>query len=173
MNKLCPKCNSIMNENSYFKKYMCNNCNYTENIEHNNLGGIMNKMNNKDSNNNLIYIVYDRSFRFATFDFKTALNNAEDSNLVVYDLEDKGTLLDFYCSCYSIRDLEDELLESNLINTIPDCQQHIDDLKNYYEKMNKEREERNRKRQEEQDYKTYLRVKERLEQEKLQNKYDE
>lgn len=34
--KLCPKCNSLMTENSHFGKLICNSCNYREPI-HNNL----------------------------------------------------------------------------------------------------------------------------------------
>lgn len=113
--------------------------------------------------NNLIYIVYDRGFRLATYDFEKAINTAfNDSSLVVYDIDDKRTLLDFYCTEDTIYELESELLEDDLMDLIPNCKAIYKDLVDEYEEMCKRRERHNRKIEEEREYEIYLKVKERL-----------
>lgn len=128
---------------------------------------ISNKKNEskfKDSNyKNLIYIVYDRGFRLATYDFKEAISAAfSDSSLVVYDIKNSKTLLDFYCTEDTLYELGTELIKMELINLIPNCEMIYDDLRNKYEEMWNRRRMVNQKSQEEREYQIYLKVKERL-----------
>lgn len=113
--------------------------------------------------NNLIYIVYDRGFRLATYDFKEAINTAfSDSSLVVFDLQNKTTLSDFYCTDDTLYELEAELEEKSLMDLIPDCKSIIDNLIERYEDLWNQRDEFNKKVQEKQEYEIYLKVKKRL-----------
>lgn len=118
------------------------------------------------SNNasNLIYIVYDRGFRLATYDFKEAIIEAfDDGSLVVFDLENKDTLLDFYCTEDTLYELEAELIEEDLFNIIPNCKEVFNDLRKSYENIWHKRREQNKKMEEKHEYEIYLKVKERLE----------
>lgn len=83
---------------------------------------------------NLIFIVYDRCFRLATYDFDKAINAAfQDSNLAIYDLDNNKTLLDFYCTDDTVYELKDELSDENLFELIPKCKEIYDKLKTHYE----------------------------------------
>jgi uncharacterized protein YfeS len=113
--------------------------------------------------NNLIYIVYDRGFRLATFNFEEAINKAFiDSNLVVYDMKNERTLLDFYCTEDTLYELESELKDKNLIDFIPECKNIYEDLKSNYEEIWERRKRVNKKNQEDLEYEIYIKVKERL-----------
>jgi len=113
---------------------------------------------------NLIYIVYDRGFRLATYDFKEAINTAfSDNSLVIFDLQNQNTLLDFYCTDDTLYELEQEFIDRDLISLIPNCKETLDNLIKSYERLWKARAELNELKQEEYEFEIYLKVKERLE----------
>lgn len=111
----------------------------------------------------LIYMVYDRNFRLATYDFKEAIFAAfQDASLVVYDIEKKETLLDFFCDENTVYELKEELYDRDLFDLIPDCKDIYLELVNHYEGIWKKRDENNAKLKEKQDYEIYLKVKAKL-----------
>jgi len=110
---------------------------------------------------NLIFIGAERSIDFVSYDFNESITKAfkYSDNLTIWDVDNNRRLLEVYCEEGDLNNIEEELINCGLFDSLPEARVTFDNIRNEYEERWRKRDEYYEDMELKQNIETYLKVK--------------